>query len=233
MSEQHTATALRLMNDAHTRTSRLVTVMAASPDLGLNGYGGPDDPPATWPEDQLRRALLYLAVCEPRKRWAAEGSYALKHRAESLAGGYVCNGALICAALMCGLQVQPQPPNTKIALKAPPTGDDGHLLACHAPDCKGACLLTNSWAAIRAWHYPSLPELVGRAGFLWAYLPPHIQDHLHHDYSSGAHLHVAEEMASIRQALEEHAPEAHHTWGWCDPCDNHHIAPCDQEPLGY
>ena len=232
MSEQHTATALRLINDMHARDTRLGTVTANDPTLGLNGYGNATDAPAAWPPDQLRRALLYLAVCEPRKR-ASEDSYTLKHRAEELTGGYICNGALITAALMCNLPVRPQPPNAKIALKAPPLANDGHLLACQASRCEGACLLTNSLTAIRAWHYPSLQELVGRAGFLWYDLPAHIQDHLHHDYASGARLHVAEEVASIRQALEQHASQAHHAWGWCDPCHDHHIEPCDQEPLGY
>lgn len=232
MSEQHIATALRLINDPHARDGRLIAVATRSPALGLDGFGNPADVPAAWPPDQLRRSLLYLAVCEPRKR-ASEGSYTLKHRAEKLTGGYICNGALICAALMCDLPVRPQPPNAKIALKAPPQGNDGHLLACQAERCDGACLLTNSLTKIGAWHYPSLQELVGRAGFLWAYLPAHIQDDLRADYTNGAHSHVAGELASIRHALEQHSPEAHHAWGWCDECQDHHIEPCHQEPLAY
>ena len=132
MSDQHTAMALRLMNDPLSRHGRLEEVAAENPGLGLNGYGHEDDRPPSWPEDQIRRALLWLAVCEPRGRLASEGSYTLKHQAELLAGGYVSNGALICAALMCSLRVQPQTPgpNAKIALKAPrqvPTATFGRV----------------------------------------------------------------------------------------------------------
>lgn len=234
MSDQHTATALRLMNDPLSRQSRLEEVAAENPDLGLNGYGHDDDQPPPWPQDQLRRALLWLAVCAPRKRLASEGSYALKHQAERLAGGYVSNGALICAALMCGLRVQPQPPgpNARIALKAPPTGPDRHLLACQSSRCEGTCLLANNWAAIRAWRYPTLPELVGLAGFLWMHLPPHIQDDLKADHHENRiYLQAEEAVYRIGSLLSDIAPEAHQAWGWCDLCDSHHIEPCDQEPL--
>ena len=235
MSDQHTATALRLMNDPLNRHGRLEEVAAENPDLGLNGYGHDDDQPPRWPQDQLRRALLWLAVCEPRKRLAREGSYALKHQAERLAGGYVSNGALICAALMCGLRVQPRPsgPNARIALKAPATGSDRHLLACRSTDCTGACLLANDWAAIRAWKYPALPELVGRAGFLWVHLSPHIQHDLDANYQeSRTYLQAEESVYRIGSLLTDIAPEAHHAWGWCDQCDSHHIEPCNQERLG-
>lgn len=235
MSDQHTALALRLMNDPLSRHGRLEEVAAENPGLGLNGYGHEDDRPLSWPEDQIRRALLWLAVCEPRKRLAREGSYTLKHQAERLTGGYVSNGALICAALMCSLRVQPQPPgpNARIALKAPPAGSDGHLLACQSTNCTGACLLVNDWAAVRAWRYPTLPELVGRAGFFWVHLHPHIQDDLNAGYQeSRTYLQVEESVRRIRSLLTDIAPEAHQAWGWCDQCDSHHIESCDLERLG-
>ena len=74
------------------------------PNLGGGGY----DSPIPLTDDlvpEVACALAFLRLCRHVKATRAY-SYALKHAAERWGGGYVCNGALICAALYMSLRVR-------------------------------------------------------------------------------------------------------------------------------
>ncbi|KJC44812.1 hypothetical protein UP09_14265 [Bradyrhizobium sp. LTSP885] len=55
--------------------------------------------------EQVNRAMEFLATLTPTKS-ARACSYQLKHAAESWAGAYISNGALIVAAIALGLKVR-------------------------------------------------------------------------------------------------------------------------------
>lgn len=58
--------------------------------------------------DEFRRSVEWLAKCRTTKTATSESpnSYNLKHRAEKATGDYICNGALIAAAIFLNIQVK-------------------------------------------------------------------------------------------------------------------------------
>lgn len=233
-NEIHVRVALRLMHGRESRAERLEEVLAAHPGLGLDGIAAgnersPADVAAEWPHDELRRALLWLVVCDRVNKKSDESSYRHKGEAERLTGGYISHGSLIAAAYMCDLRVFQAPNDVRFGL-VPPLTDirSRHLLACHRNECAGACMLTNRWIDVRSWRYPSLNELVARAGYLWDDVPKHIQIDLTRDYEQGlGSTSVEDEVTAIERVLNEHAPAAHEGWGWCSACESHHAYPHD------
>ena len=235
MSDELTRIALRLAHDPPARQARLGEVLGDHLNLNRHGFDQPDPKMEEWQQDALRRALLWLAVCEPCSRPDPErGSYVYKHRAEKMTGGYVSSGDLICAALMCGLRVFPYPDSmhAKIGLRAPVLAPDGHLMACETPECDGTCVLHNSWALIRSYRHPTLRELVGRAGYFWDELPLRIQRDLNTEYEADPYIPIENKIVTLRCQLSEIAPEgAHEAWGWCSECEERHTYLCESEPL--
>ena len=129
---------------------------------------------------------MFIGACKPDDG-RSRGSYGLKHVAEGLTDGYISNGVLLAAALIAGVRVKPHgngSPNADIFVVQPPRASDGarHLLACSNGSCNGACLLYNSLGDVRTWAYPSLDDLIIRAGYLPSDLPEHILEDPNYDY---------------------------------------------------
>jgi hypothetical protein len=86
----------------------------ALPPLDASGFIGPwrqhspsNEPPCP---HEIGTAIAYLSLLKPTTK-PTEGSYGLKHSAEWWGGlnrhsPYVSNGALIAAAILCGLRVE-------------------------------------------------------------------------------------------------------------------------------
>lgn len=233
-NEIHVRAALRLMHGRESRAARLEEVLAAHPGLVQSGIDpsnsvSPATAAAEWPHDELRRALLWLAVCNRANKKSLEECGFYRGEAERMTGGDVSRGSLIAAAYMCDLRVFESPPDARLGL-IPPLSEfsSGHLLACDQSRCSGACLLTNRWVDVRAWRYPSLTDLVARAGYLWDDVPRNIQVDLTQEYERGhGGTSVADEVSELESLLLRHAPEAHEGWGWCSTCDEHHLYPHD------
>ena len=233
MSDELTRTALRLAHDSRARQSRLAEVLAEYQNLNRHGFDRSDPDLGEWQQDALRRALLWLAVCEPCS-WPdpERGSYRYKHLAERATGGYVSSGDLICAALMCGLRVIPRPDSEHalVGLVAPVSAPNRHLMACAAPECDGSCVLHNSWAVIRAYRHPTLRELVGRAGYFWDELPLNVQRELNVEHAADPYGPIEDKTQLFASLLCEVGLKAHEAWGWCSECEDHHPYPCGGDP---
>ena len=86
----------------------LDSVLEKHPLLSADGFGSKNPVDLRNRTDQVDAALAYLRAGAPLDNAPSTGmySYALKHRAESWAGLYICNGAAIAAALMLGWKVK-------------------------------------------------------------------------------------------------------------------------------
>ncbi|MCA1453980.1 hypothetical protein I6F35_12235 [Bradyrhizobium sp. BRP22] len=86
------------------------------PHFGANGfYPGRGRAPSPLQPEQIATAMAFLQMFRPTKHGTLS-SYFLKHAAENWGGkiglcSYVSNGALILAALMLGLVVEPHRPD--------------------------------------------------------------------------------------------------------------------------
>ena len=83
-------------------------MLAVRPGLGRSGIDPKNkQPPVTaaagWPHDELKRALLWLAVCDRSNKKTLDGSGFYRNQAARLTGGDISNGSLIAAAYMCDL----------------------------------------------------------------------------------------------------------------------------------
>lgn len=70
--------------------------------------------------DEFSRSVEWLRQCRTTKAatQSSPSSYNLKHRAEDVTGDYICNGAMIAAALYLGVPVKafPDSPNPGIGV---------------------------------------------------------------------------------------------------------------------
>ena len=212
---RHGLRCLQAAHDSVWRLELLRRVMEKHPDLCYGGFGvglSEESLPELREElvrsqSELWRALLFMGACKPN-RGRSRGSYGLKHIAEDLTGGYISNGVLLAAALIAEVRVKPHgsvSPNADIYIIPPSRAADGarHLLACSTDLCKGACLLHNPLGDIRAWSYPSLDDLIIRAGYLPSELPEHILEDLNDDYEGpDDNLPPDEAVRRIRNLLD-------------------------------
>jgi len=125
----------RRLNFAATMTAlgsvtqeRLDAVLDEYPALNANGYGSPRgyDYDTVAGRERLRELLgevrhcvAWLATQKWQKRLSkrSASSYALKHAAERVGEvGYVCNGALIAAALIVGVPIRLDDLNPRIGI---------------------------------------------------------------------------------------------------------------------
>lgn len=213
--DRHGLRCLRAAHDSVRRLELLRRVMDKHPGLCYEGFGvglSEESLPELREElvrnqSELWRALLFIGACNPDHGRSC-GSYGLKHIAEDLTGGYISNGVLLAAARMAQVRVKPHgnaSPNADIFVIPPPRATDGarHLLACSNGSCKGACLLYNPLGDIRSWAYPSLEDLIIRAGYLPSRLPEHILEDLASDYEGpDDNLPPDEAVRRIRSLLD-------------------------------
>ena len=141
MTHAHTTIATDLIRCPRKLQTALDKVLAAD-------WDGTDSVEPPWGLDSLKRALQWLAFCEaspqPGPRFH---SYTDKCLAEQNTGGHISSGDLICAALMCGLNVKFDPDTTHatIGIKPPEVAANCHLTTCNADHSGYACALHNNW----------------------------------------------------------------------------------------
>ena len=89
----------------------LNSILERYPLLSADGFNAKDPVDLRSRADQIDAALAYLRAGAPLDSAPSAGmySYGLKHRAEEWAGLYICNGAMIAAALVLGWKVKRDP----------------------------------------------------------------------------------------------------------------------------